>query len=207
MLNTDALAALVLSKKMLRSSLGQLGGHVLLRQRLDGLPVEVELLGDILDRGLPAATPDVVGEALGVKRVVGEEVELFAFHSAATLALNPPDLEFQIHAPVAARQVANPTGASVVPAGMYPAAAAASRFFERRTRSMTTAFGSPKMPRIVGCGRKPGNAYASVRRRLRDGEVAIQTSCPFCEPLKTPQTRYPCELAARQRLKITHSIP
>ena len=39
-------------------------------------------------------------------------------------------------------------------------------FFERRLRVMTRAFGSPKTPRTVGPGRKPGNAYVSDNKRL-----------------------------------------
>ena len=48
-------------------------------------------------------------------------------------------------------------------------------FFERRTRSMMQAFGSPKTPRTVGCGRKPGNAYASLSRRFRLDKIVIHT--------------------------------
>ena len=54
------------------------------------------------------------------------------------------------------------------------AAAPARRFFERRLSVITRAFGSPKMPRTVGCGRKPGNEYPSHSRRLRFAGRAIR---------------------------------
>ena len=44
---------------------------------------------------------------------------------------------------------------------------------------MTQAFGSPKTPRTVGCGRKPGNAYASHSRRCRFDKFAMRKSSQF----------------------------
>ena len=38
-------------------------------------------------------------------------------------------------------------------------------FFERRRSVITRAFGSPKIPRTVGCARKPANEYVSHSRR------------------------------------------
>jgi hypothetical protein len=58
-------------------------------------------------------------------------------------------------------------------------AATAERFFERRTRLMTRAFGSPSTPRTVLCGRNPGKAYASHSRRCRFVELAIRKSSQF----------------------------
>jgi hypothetical protein len=58
---------------------------------------------------------------------------------------------------------------------VHPTTATAGRFFERRTRVMTRAFGSPKIPRTVGCGRKPGKAYPSHSHRFRFDRVAIET--------------------------------
>jgi hypothetical protein len=56
---------------------------------------------------------------------------------------------------------------------MRSTATIADRFFERRLRAMTRAFGSPKTPRTVGSGRNPGNAYASQSRRDRFAVLAI----------------------------------
>jgi len=72
-------------------------------------------------------------------------------------------------------QIANPPRAPVAPAHLCSSTAAADCFFERRKRVMTRAFGSPKMPRIVGCGRKPSNAHASDSRLCRLVEFAIRT--------------------------------
>jgi len=50
---------------------------------------------------------------------------------------------------------------------MQGSALGAACFFERRFSLTMRAFGSPKMPRTVPSGRKPGNAYASHSRRFR----------------------------------------
>jgi hypothetical protein len=167
--------------------------------------VEIELFGDILDRGLPAALPDVVGETLGVERVVGEKVELFALHGTATLALNPPHLDFQVHTPVAAGEIANLTRPPVVPTRLRSTTAAAGRFFERRSRVMTRALGSPKTPRTVGRGRKPGKAYASHSRRTRFVEVAMQTYSQFPPPLNMPESQHPRRFRADSPPQTTHT--
>jgi hypothetical protein len=48
---------------------------------------------------------------------------------------------------------------------MLPSARAAGRFFPRRSSRKIRALGSPKMPRTVASGRKPGNRKASSSRR------------------------------------------
>jgi len=50
---------------------------------------------------------------------------------------------------------------------------AAGRFFERRLSVITRAFGSPKMPRTVCSGRKPGKQYVSHSRRLRYPAIGL----------------------------------
>ena len=55
--------------------LGKLRSHVLLIELLDRVPVELELLGDVLDRGRATAPPYVIGKALGIKRVVGQKLQ------------------------------------------------------------------------------------------------------------------------------------
>jgi hypothetical protein len=42
---------------------------------------------------------------------------------------------------------------------------------------ITRAFGSPKMPRTVGSGRKPGKQYASQSRRGRFAVLVIHLGC------------------------------
>src|ERR1039457_5807317 len=65
---------------------GELGLHVLLLQRLDRIPVELQLLGNVLDRRLPTALAHVMGKALRIERVVRQEIEPLALHLAATAA-------------------------------------------------------------------------------------------------------------------------
>jgi integrase len=62
---------------------------------------------------------------------------------------------------------------AVVPAHLDATTAPAHRFFERRFSVITRAFGSPKIPRTVGSGRKPGNEYVSHSRRRRLDARAI----------------------------------
>jgi hypothetical protein len=151
----------------------ELGFHVLLVQRLDRVPVQRQFLRHLLDRRAPAAPSDKAGKALGVERIVRQKVEPLPLHLATTPAINSPHLQFQKYPRVAARKVAHPADLAVVPAHLNLTATAASRFFERRLSVITRAFGSPKMPRTVGSGRKPGNEYVSPSRRLRFNGRAI----------------------------------
>src|SRR5487761_2409344 len=175
-----------------RARADELRLHVLLLQRLDRIPVQVQLLGNVLDRRLSAAPAHVMGKALGIEGIVGQKLQPFAFHFAAASALHAPHLDLQEDALVPTREIANASRTSVVPARMNSPATAADCFFERRTRVMTRAFGSPNTPRTVCCGRNPGNAYASHRRRWRFVELAIRTCCPIHAPCETPASQYSC---------------
>lgn len=53
----------------------ELLGHILLVQRLDGLPVELEFLGDIADRRPSAALSHVSGKPFRVERVARQPVD------------------------------------------------------------------------------------------------------------------------------------
>jgi hypothetical protein len=144
-------------------------------------------------------------KALGIERVVGQELQPLALHFAATSALDAPNLELEIDTRVAAGQIANLTRAPVVPTRLRSATAAAGRFFERRSRVMTRAFGSPKTPRTVGRGRKPGNAYASHSRRSRFVEVAMQTYSQFPPLLNMPERQHPRRFPADSPRQTTHT--
>ena len=172
--------------------LGQLGTHVLHFKFLDRMPIQTQLLGNILDRGTPAASPYIESKALGIKGVVGQERQMLAFHLATNEALHASYFELEINVAVGTGQIANLARAAVVPTRANVAAATTCVFFERRTSVMTRAFGSPKTPRTVCSGRKPRNAYASHSRRFRLVEFAIQTSCQVSAALNMPETQYPC---------------
>src|SRR5947209_5731201 len=122
----------------------QLLAHVLLVQLLDRMPIERELLGHLLDGGIAAAPADEVGEPLGIERIVGEPVQPFAFHAATPGALDPTDREGEVDPFVAARQIADAAWSLVVVGAKGLSTDAAERFFRRRWREMTTAWGSPK---------------------------------------------------------------
>ena len=149
--------------------------HVLHLQRLDRIPVKLQLQSDVLDRPLSAAPTHVVRKPFGIEGVVGQEIELLAFHLVANPTMHASHFDLQVDTGVATGQVANASSAPVVPARVDSTTTAADRFFERRTSVMTRAFGSPKTPRTVGCGRKSASAYASDSRLFRLTEFAIQT--------------------------------
>jgi hypothetical protein len=189
-----------------RTRFGEPRAHVLLFQRLDSVPVEIELLRDVLDRRLPAATAYVKGKAFGIERVVRQKLQLLALHVTATPAWHAPDLDLQVHSRVATGKIANTPHAPIVPARVHATAAAADRFFERRTRMITRAFGSPNTPRTVVCGRKPGNAYASHSRHCRFAEFAIHFRCQIPTPYEIPESQYPQGFLPCSPLQITHSF-
>jgi len=135
----------------------ELGAHILDLQRLDGVPGELQLLGDVTDRGLPAAAADIERKAPGEVRIVRQEIQPLALHGAAAAAGDTPYRELQDDAEPAARQVANPPLRLVVPAGLHPSALAAGCFFERRSRVTIRTSRSPNTPRTVACARKPAN--------------------------------------------------
>jgi hypothetical protein len=79
-----------------RARTGELRAHGLLLQILDRVPVKIQLLGTSLQRGRSTAPANIVGKALRVLRVVGQERELLAFHLATTSAIDPPHGECEI---------------------------------------------------------------------------------------------------------------
>jgi hypothetical protein len=151
----------------------ELGLHVLLVQRLDRVPVQCQVLSHVLDRGRPTTLAHIVRKALGVERIVRQKVEPFLLHLATTAALDPPHLQFQKYPRVAAGKIAYTADLAIVPPHLNTTATSTSRFFERRLSVITRAFGSPKIPRTVCSGRKPGNTYVSQSRRLRFAARAI----------------------------------
>src|SRR5438045_866861 len=106
-------------------------------------------------------------KANGVERIVRQKVEPLPFHLAAVAAIKAPHLQFQKYPRVPTGQIAYMADLAVVPAHLDATTAPAHRFFERRFSVITRAFGSPKIPRTVGSGRKPGNEYVSHSRRRR----------------------------------------
>ena len=99
----------------------------------------------------------------------------------AVPASDPSSLDRHVDPVRAAREIPRTMGVAIGPRAMQPATGAAATFLERRVSGTTRAGGSPKTPVTVGPGRKPGNRYASQRRRFRR-RVCIRSSCahPGC---------------------------
>ena len=85
------------------------------------------------------------------------------------------------------------------------AAAAAGRFFERRCSVITRAFGSPKMPRTTGSGRKPGKQYASHSRRFREDRRTIQIAWQIPSPAGMHNPYAMHSFLELPHCKITHA--
>jgi hypothetical protein len=129
------------------------------------MPIQLQLLGNIPDWRAAAAAANVKSKPLGVERVVRQELQTLALHLAALAAPDAPYLELQEYAQAASRKISSAANLAIVPPGMFSSACPAGRFFERRTRVTMRACGSPNTPRTSSMGRKPGNRYASSKRR------------------------------------------
>ena len=184
--------------------LGELRAHVLLLQLLDAVPTQVQFRGDVLDRGTATAPAHVVGKPLGVQRTVGQQRQTLALHRVAASARYPTNLELQVNPIRAAGQIAHAPSSAVVPARLHSSAHATCRFFERRTRVMTRAFGSPKTLWSGSSGRKPINRYASSRR-FCFAEVAMETSCQIRSPYKIHETHCWRGFPVSDTPKFTHT--
>ena len=112
----------------------------------------MQLLGHILDRGGAATLAYVIGESLGVERIVGQEGKLLLLHLPTPSAQNTPDLHFEVDARVATGEVADQAELAVVEGPVCRTATSTDRFFCRRVNRMTRALGSPKIPDTLCSG-------------------------------------------------------
>jgi len=188
------------------SRLSKLSLHVLLVQLLDGVPIQLEFPGHILDGRRATPSPYIISKALGVKRIVRQKLQPLALHFATVPTKYPAHLDLQIHSRIAARQIPNLTHSAIVPTLLNLPAIATDSFFERRTRLITRALGSPKTPRTVVVGRNPENAYASHNRRARFFGVAMEIPCLFSHYSQRLHSQFPCSFEPFLLLKSTHSI-
>src|SRR5438309_3057171 len=188
------------------SRLSELRLHVLLVQILDRMPIQLELLGHILDGRRATPSPHIVSKALGVKRIVRQKLQPLALHFATASTKHPANFQFQVYPRIAARQIPKLTNSAVVPTLLHAPAVATGSFFERRTRLTMRALGSPKTPRTVAVGRNPESAYASHNRRARFFAVAMETPCLFSHYSQRLHSQFPCGFEPFLLLKSTHSI-
>ena len=126
-----------------------------------------------------AAPAHVEGKALGVERVVGQEVQPLALHPAAPAALRraAPRTRGRCACRRRTDRARGDACGRTSPSATRPQQPQ-SRFFERRTSRTTRALGSPNTPTTSGKGRNPGNRYASSRR-FRLVEEAIGNHANF----------------------------
>ena len=123
--------------------------HVLLFQNVDRLVVQMQLLGNILDRRSTATFAYVKGKSLGVERIVGQEGKCLLLHLAAPSARNTPDLQLEVNTRVATGEVADQAELAVVEDPVCRTTPSADSFFCRRVDRITRALGSPKIPNTV----------------------------------------------------------
>lgn len=138
-------------------------------------------LGHVLDRAASTTLSDIAGEALAVQRVLEKTLQPLALHGTAVPAVDPSHFQLQVNAVAPTRQIPRSTLPPVVPTEMNRPTGTANCFFPRRTRRMSRACGSPKIPWTVCRVRKPGNLYASARRRTLRA-LGIRTSCQNLAP-------------------------
>jgi hypothetical protein len=188
------------------SRLSELRLHVLLVEFLYRMPIQLELLGYILDGRRATPSPHIVSKALGVKRIVRQKLQPLALHFATASTKHPADFQFQVHSRIAARQIPNLTNSAVVPTSLHAPAVATGSFFERRTRLIIRALGSPKTPRTVAVGRNPESAYASHNRRARFFAVAMKILCLFSSYSQRLHSQFPCGFEPFLLLNSTHSM-
>ena len=81
--------------------------HVLLVEVFDGMPIEVKILGDILNGSSPTITPNTNGKSVGVTRVAGKPLEAFAFHGITHATVDPANGNFEEHTTPARLDIAD----------------------------------------------------------------------------------------------------
>src|SRR5208337_2717935 len=139
----------------------QLLRHVLLLQRLDRLPVQMGLPGNIANRRDTTPPPYPEGKTLRVKGIVGQPVQTLLLHLPAPSAPNSANLHLQPNTPIPAGKISHPTNLAIVKRPVRTSADSANRFFPRRRRLRTTAYGSPNTPATLRSARNPGKLYVS----------------------------------------------
>ena len=183
--------------------------HVQFVEFLDGVPVEVQVLGDVLHGWARSDRSGRHGTAKGmsVAWVVGQEGERLPLHRATARAGHAPDLEVEVDPQVAAGEIPNAAAPAVVPPALHPAAGPTGGFFDRRVRVMIRAWGSPKIPVTVGLGRNPGKAI----RIPQAARSSWRWHAPIMPDSRAASTAFPARVQSGvphpQPLVFTHSLP
>ena len=117
--------------------------HVKLVEFLDGVPIEVELLGHGFHRCVVATATNAEDEPLGVVGQLRQPVETFGLYLATAPTEHAANIQGEVNVLVATGEVANPPRVLIVENGMALSALAANCFFRRRRRGRTMLLGSP----------------------------------------------------------------
>src|SRR5262245_56988421 len=162
----------------------QLFLQVLFLQFLDRMPIQPQFPCYRLDRGSPPPPAHVPGKAFGVQRIVGQPRQPLLFHLATALAKHSSDLHLQIEPCVPTGQVPYPAHLVIVERPLDAPTGATGGFFPRRWSRRSRILGSPKTPRTVALGRKPGQQYVSASRR----SFRLRASCHNFSRLKSQRS-------------------
>ena len=139
----------------------QLRAHLLFVQLLDRLPIPIQFFGAGLDRRVPTASADGIGQPFRIEHGLSASPSRFSRFTPQWGQATPPDLKLQGEVPQAAGQSAPPPRlverkncATAFPTGRRPS-------FRRRRRPALRACGAPKNPGTSADGTKPGKRYAA----------------------------------------------
>src|SRR5262249_35621597 len=135
-----------------------------------GVPIQLQLRGDIADRCAAAAAADVKSKSLGVERVVCRKLQALALHLAAPTASDTPHLELQVYPPTADPKISTGRAPWIVPAGLLSPPRPARCFFRAPNKRAP--------PRIRICddaaqvieGEKPGKPFCTPHPPLSCGD-------------------------------------
>ena len=112
--------------------------HIEFIEFLDGVPIEMHPSRYIRDRHGATQSANLHGKPQRVFRAVRQKAELFVLHAAGR-AGHAAHGKIEIDFPIGAAKIARPSPAFVVKAAADFYAAAAHRFFERRSSVTTNA--------------------------------------------------------------------
>src|SRR5262249_50886900 len=110
---------------------------------------------------------------------------------ATTPAVDAARDKLQNNPVSATAQIAHLPLPTVIPTPTDLVAAAASRFFERRSRLTISVPASPSTSRIVARGLKPGYLYASDRCRFGFARSPMPKRARFLDTPEQRKTQYP----------------
>jgi len=166
----------------------ELLAHVFDLQGLDRLPVQAEFASYILDSRGPTAPTHVEGEALGVKRVVGQPVQRLLLHCAAAPAGHATALELQVHPSVTTGEIAHATELVIVESSPDSPAGPTGRFFSPAHEANKTCLGISEETADHGFRTESGEAIRIIKPAIFSHSFIMPVHSPLGESRKTLET-------------------